>query len=225
VDELKPLFSEVMRKGLEGLVSAAQRAHTRTPQSTHWAAAQVLKDPTGVYEPAKRRWIKIKKDYLDDVCAFAAHACLAAAQPAARQGAMADSADLVVLGAYYGSGRKGGVLSTFLMGTPCALVQRAAQPERAGVHDAASGRWKTVCKVGSGFTDATLTRCGPLRCTAWLNVGAAQAARRNESQHGGKDCKPLQRAARCGSQSACVLTKSSRLWFRRAATGLAGRDL
>ncbi len=41
-----------------------------------------------VYEPGKRHWLKVKKDYLAD-------------------GAMADSADLLVLGAYYGTGRKG----------------------------------------------------------------------------------------------------------------------
>ena len=46
-------------------------------------------------------------------------------------------ADLVVLGGYYGSGKKGGKISTHLM----------------GCKDAESGRWKTVCKVGNGFTD------------------------------------------------------------------------
>ena len=42
----------------------------------------------GVYEPGKRHWLKVKKDYL-------------------AQGAMADTADLVVLGAYFGTGNKG----------------------------------------------------------------------------------------------------------------------
>lgn len=41
-----------------------------------------------VYEPGKRHWLKIKKDYLAD-------------------GTMADTADLVVLGAYFGTGGKG----------------------------------------------------------------------------------------------------------------------
>ena len=40
------------------------------------------------YEPGKRHWLKIKKDYLAD-------------------GSMSDSADLVVLGAYFGTGSKG----------------------------------------------------------------------------------------------------------------------
>lgn len=41
--------------------------------------------------------MKVKKDYLQG-------------------GAMADSADLVVLGAYFGTGNKGGKMSIFLMG-------------------------------------------------------------------------------------------------------------
>lgn len=54
---------------------------------------------------------------------------------------MADSADLVVLGAYFGTGSKGGVMSTFLMG---------CRDE--------SGRWRTVCKVGNGHDDATIEK-------------------------------------------------------------------
>ena len=40
-------------------------------------------DLKGLYEPGKRHWLKVKKDYLNE-------------------GAMADSADLVVLGAWHG---------------------------------------------------------------------------------------------------------------------------
>lgn len=42
----------------------------------------------GAYEPGKRHWLKVKKDYLNE-------------------GAMADTADLVVLGAFFGTGSKG----------------------------------------------------------------------------------------------------------------------
>lgn len=42
----------------------------------------------GTYEPGKRHWLKVKKDYLNE-------------------GAMADTADLVVLGAFYGKGSNG----------------------------------------------------------------------------------------------------------------------
>ena len=41
-----------------------------------------------IYEPGKRHWLKVKKDYLEG-------------------GAMADTADLIVLGGYYGTGNKG----------------------------------------------------------------------------------------------------------------------
>ena len=43
----------------------------------------VMKDVRGVYEPGKRHWLKVKKDYLEE-------------------GTMADSADLIVLGGYFG---------------------------------------------------------------------------------------------------------------------------
>lgn len=65
----------------------------------------------------------MKKDYLDS-------------------GSMADTADLVVLGAYYGSGTKGGMKSVFLMGT----------------YNSKNDKWYTVTKVGNGFDDATLAK-------------------------------------------------------------------
>ncbi len=55
-------------------------------------------------------------------------------------GSMADTADLVVLGAYYGNGNKGGMKSVFLM----------------GVYDEKQDKWLTVTKVGNGFDEKTL---------------------------------------------------------------------
>ncbi|XP_070172675.1 DNA ligase 3 isoform X2 [Polyergus mexicanus] len=81
----------------------------------------VLKDIDSKYEPGKRHWLKVKKDYL---CG----------------GAMADSADLVVLGAWYGTGNKGGILSIFLM----------------GCYDEERDKWLTVTKVHTGHDDTTL---------------------------------------------------------------------
>ena len=99
-EELRPLIMKAIAEGLEGLV---------------------LKDASGKYEPGKRHWLKMKKDYLDE-------------------GKMADTADLVVLGAYYGTGKKSGMKSVFLM----------------GVRDEQSNRWHTVTKVDNGFDDKTL---------------------------------------------------------------------
>jgi len=53
---------------------------------------------------------------------------------------MGDSADLIVLGAYFGSGSKGGKMSVFLM----------------GVYDEDIKKFKTVVRVGNGFTDAEI---------------------------------------------------------------------
>ena len=58
------------------------------------------------------------------------------------EGAMADTADLVVLGAYYGTGNKGGLMSIFLM----------------GVWDPAAKQWCTVARCGNGHDDKTLER-------------------------------------------------------------------
>ncbi|AYP74252.1 DNA ligase [Fowlpox virus] len=98
--ELVRLLKIVLSKGIEGFV---------------------LKDDKGIYEPGMRRWLKIKKDYLDN-------------------GNMADKADLLVLGAYYGKGNKSGLLSSFLM----------------GCYDEVTNKWCTVTKCSGGHTDAEL---------------------------------------------------------------------
>ena len=66
-------------------------------------------------------WIKFKKDYKSE---------------------MIDTVDLVVVGAFYGRGRRGGKLSSLLMA--------AYNPEK--------DVFRTVCKVATGFTDEELER-------------------------------------------------------------------
>ncbi|XP_036435756.1 DNA ligase 3 isoform X2 [Colossoma macropomum] len=123
--DLAEMITRVIREGLEGLV---------------------LKDIKGMYEPGKRHWLKVKKDYLNE-------------------GAMADTADLVVLGAFYGSGSKGGIMSSFLM----------------GCYDPDSKKWCTVTKCSGGFDDATLARLqkeldvikigkDPSKIPGWLKI-------------------------------------------------------
>lgn len=101
-NDLVDMTKEVLKKGLEGLV---------------------LKGLNSVYEPGKRRWLKVKKDYL-------------------LKGAIADTADLVVLGAWFGTGKMGGQYSIFLM----------------GCFDSKSRTWKTVTKVHSGLDDREMER-------------------------------------------------------------------
>ncbi|XP_004416856.1 PREDICTED: DNA ligase 3 [Odobenus rosmarus divergens] len=123
--DLADMINRVIREGLEGLV---------------------LKDVKGTYEPGKRHWLKVKKDYLNE-------------------GAMADTADLVVLGAFYGQGSKGGMMSIFLM----------------GCYDPSSQKWCTVTKCSGGHDDATLSRLqkeldmvkiskDPSKIPGWLKI-------------------------------------------------------
>jgi len=74
-----------------------------------------------IYQAGSRGWlwIKFKRDY---------------------QSEMADTVDLVLVGAFYGKGKKGGKYSSFLMA--------AYNPDK--------DVFETVCKVASGFTDEEL---------------------------------------------------------------------
>eukprot|EP00164_Ancoracysta_twista_P004258 GFYU01005737.1.p1 GENE.GFYU01005737.1~~GFYU01005737.1.p1 ORF type:complete len:638 (-),score=220.42 GFYU01005737.1:54-1697(-) len=105
----------------------------------------MMKGLKSTYKPGDRKWFKLKKDYLEG---------------------MADTCDLVVLGAYHGTGSKGGMKSTFLM----------------GCYDDKAEQWKTVCKVGNGHDDRTLEKLqkkfadmkkisgDAMRVPSWLDV-------------------------------------------------------
>jgi DNA ligase-1 len=75
-----------------------------------------------IYQAGARGWlwIKLKRDY---------------------QAELSDTLDLVVVGAFYGRGRKGGLFSSFLM----------------AVYDDKNDIFKTICKVGTGFKDEDIT--------------------------------------------------------------------
>ncbi|KAH8696075.1 putative DNA ligase Cdc9 [Talaromyces proteolyticus] len=73
------------------------------------------------YEPSKRsrNWLKVKKDYL---------------------AGLGDSLDLVVLGAYFGRGKRTSVYGAFLL----------------AAYNTTKQTFETVCNIGTGFSEAVL---------------------------------------------------------------------
>ncbi|KAF2691007.1 DNA ligase 1 [Lentithecium fluviatile CBS 122367] len=82
---------------------------------------KMLDGPESSYEPSKRsqNWLKVKKDYLAGV---------------------GDSLDLVVLGAYYGKGKRTSWYGAFLL----------------ACYNPNTQNYETVCNIGTGFSEAIL---------------------------------------------------------------------
>lgn len=81
----------------------------------------MIKNPESPYEAGGRgyNWIKFKADY---------------------QAGLADTFDLVALGAYWGQGRRGGWYGALLLGS----------------RNGETGRYESLCRLATGFDDATL---------------------------------------------------------------------
>jgi len=79
--------------------------------------------PSG-YEPSRRslKWLKLKKDYIEGT---------------------GDTIEVLVLGVFYGNGKRAGLFGSFLLGVVEWSVQGEAQ-------------FQTLCKCMSGFTDKDL---------------------------------------------------------------------
>ncbi|XP_049941540.1 DNA ligase 4 isoform X2 [Schistocerca serialis cubense] len=84
----------------------------------------ILKDPESVYKPNSRKagWFKIKPEYT---------------------GGLMDQVDAIIIGGYYGDGRRRGIISHFLL---AAAVSKDGEPEE----------FHSLVRVGSGYTMAKL---------------------------------------------------------------------
>ncbi|RDD46321.1 DNA ligase 4 [Trichoplax sp. H2] len=92
----------------------------------------IIKNPISTYKPDQRKgsgWFKIKPEYVDS---------------------LSDQLDLLIIGGYFGVGRRGGLISHFLLGV-------AVPPENPSEHPKV---FQSFCKVGSGYTIAELKELG-----------------------------------------------------------------
>lgn len=111
----RPSASKKRRMMAETPADAAASACSAAAPSTSNSGPTLV----ATYQPAVRSnaWLKVKRDYCSD---------------------LADSLDLVPIGAWWGNGRKAGWFSPILL----------------ACYDPESEQWQSVCRCMSGFTDA-----------------------------------------------------------------------
>ncbi|XP_068446736.1 DNA ligase 4 [Clinocottus analis] len=97
----------------------------------------MVKDPMSIYKPDKRGegWLKIKPEYVDGLM---------------------DELDLLILGGYWGKGRRGGMMSHFL----CGVAEAPKPGEKPSV-------FHTLCRIGSGYTMKELYDLGLKLAKHW----------------------------------------------------------
>lgn len=83
----------------------------------------MIKDNNSTYEISKRsnKWTKLKKDYINFI---------------------GDTLDLIVIGGYFGKGKRVGVYGGFLLST----------------YNNNNNTYETICKIGTGFSDEDLNK-------------------------------------------------------------------
>ncbi|KAL3664047.1 hypothetical protein V7S43_010933 [Phytophthora oleae] len=106
---------------------------------------KALDDEESEYKAGRRSysWMKLKHDYLSDeqTARSSSQKEPRVANASGNGTFLADTLDLVPIGAFYGKGRRAGVFGSFLMAT----------------YNSTSGKFETIGKVGTGFSDAQLT--------------------------------------------------------------------
>ncbi|XP_037101955.1 DNA ligase 4 [Syngnathus acus] len=97
----------------------------------------MVKDPSSFYKPDKRGegWLKIKPEYV---------------------GGLMDELDVLIVGGYWGKGRRGGMMSHFL----CAVAEAPKPGEKPSV-------FHTLCRIGSGYTMKELYDLGLKLAKHW----------------------------------------------------------
>lgn len=97
----------------------------------------MVKDPSSIYKPDKRGegWLKIKPEYVDGLM---------------------DELDLLIVGGYWGTGKRGGMMSHFL----CAVAEAPRPGEKPSV-------FHTLCRIGSGYTMKELYDLGLKLAKHW----------------------------------------------------------
>ncbi|XP_077585084.1 DNA ligase 4 [Stigmatopora nigra] len=97
----------------------------------------MVKDPLSVYKPDKRGegWLKIKPEYVDGLM---------------------DELDVLIVGGYWGKGKRGGMISHFL----CAAAEAPKPGEKPSV-------FHTLCRIGSGYSMKELYDLGLKLAKHW----------------------------------------------------------
>jgi DNA ligase-4 len=106
----------------------------------------VVKNPNSEYIPADRgdNWLKIKADYIDYI---------------------KETLDVLIVGGFYGEGRRAGKLSHFMY----AVIDDRDGKKNDNVRDI---KWLTLGKVGSGYTDEQLLEISMEHRNVWKPYNA-----------------------------------------------------
>ncbi|XP_076839180.1 DNA ligase 4 [Brachyhypopomus gauderio] len=140
-DTLQTVFMPV-----KGRIQLVPKTEARTMQEVVNALNEAIdnreegimvKNPMSIYKPDKRGegWLKIKPEYVDGLM---------------------DELDLLIVGGYWGKGRRSGMLSHFL----CAVAETPSPGEKPTV-------FHTVCRIGSGYTMKELYDLGLKLAKHW----------------------------------------------------------